>query len=450
MALEQLLATLTDTVAVTEGERLRELSADRAPSVAPGAALAALLPGNEADVVSIIAWANATGTPVVTRGLGSGEAGGATALDGCVVLSTERLNRIVSVSPEDQVAVVEAGVKGSDLNSAAAVYGLRYLPDPGSLDISTLGGNIATNAGGFQCAKYGTTGTAVLGLRVVTGAGDVLDLGHSTLKGVAGLNLAQLFVGSEGILGIITQATVRLAPVLSDPPVTAAAYFPDFASAVAASIAVSNSGLAPAFVEAIDENTLAGIDTLRGLELTRHGRCALLVQLDVSGGTHAPELEALLSEHGAGHVEMRVGTEGSDELLFVRRSALPSSEAKGDVLSDDVAVPRSRLVEMVRRLQEIGQRHGVRIETVAHAADGNLHPTIVYQTGDDISEVQAAAQEVMAAAVQLGGTITGEHGVGLLKQPALRDELGELVAQYSVQVKRVFDPAGVLNPGKSI
>lgn len=450
MTFQQLVETLSDTVVVRETAELRRLSVDRAPSVFPGNAIAALLPAVESDVAAIVAWAYESGTPIVTRGLGTGEAGGATALDGCLIVSTERLRKIISIEADDQVATVQAGVRGSELNEAAAQVGLRYLPDPGSLSISTLGGNIATNAGGFQCAKYGTTGNAVLGLRVVTGTGEILELGHRTLKGVAGLNLAQLFVGSEGTLGIIVCATLRLAPVLPDVPVTAAAFFPDFSATVAASIAVSNSGLAPAFVEAIDANTLSGIDALRGLTLTEWGCCALLVQLDVNGAAHAEELRTLLTAHGAAHVDVRVGVEAGEDLLTVRRSAFPASEAKGRVLSDDVAVPRSALVAMVESLEEIAQRHHVQIETVAHAADGNLHPTIVYQEDQDLPHVHAAAKEIMSRAIDLGGTITGEHGVGSLKQPSLEAELGSLVHDYSMKVKTVFDPAGILNPGKSI
>jgi len=402
------------------------------------------------DVVDVLRTAHADGTPVVPRGAGTGLAGGAAATDGSVVLDLSRMNRIVELLPPDELAVVEPGVVTADLDRAAAAHGLRYAPDPASAAISTIGGNIATNAGGLRCAKYGVTRESVLGLDVVLADGRRIATGRRTVKGVTGYDLSGLFVGSEGTLGVIVGATLRLRPI---PPRTAtlAAFFPDVRAAAAASAAITAARLQPSVAELLDTACLDAIDAVRGTAFRSRGGAFLLVQTDGWGA--AEEMAAVRAVVAPLAVDLDVTDDpaATEELLAVRRAALPALERRGRVLVEDVVVPRSRLADAVTAIAEIGRRTGVPIATMAHAGDGNLHPILVTTPGAPIGEpVQAAAGEVFETALRLGGTLTGEHGVGLLKRRWLAQELGEDVRALQRAIKAVLDPRSVLNPGKKL
>jgi glycolate oxidase len=412
---------------------------DRSGFRPDGLPAAVVFPRTAAEVSDVLRQASATGTPVVPRGAGTGLAGGATAGAGAIVLDLSRMTAL-SIQPADRIAYAEPGVITADLDRAAAGHGLRYLPDPASLAISTIGGNIATNAGGLRCAKYGVTRDAVLGLDVVLADGRLISTGHHTLKGVAGYDLTGLFVGSEGTLGVIVRAALRLRPL---PPatVTVAASFADVAAAAAAVAALP---LQPSLAELMDAATLRAIDAAEGTTLAAEGGALLIVQTDGP----AAEGEAAVAALARTAVSVRT-TGDPDALLAARRLALPSIERLGRPLIEDIAVPLSRLAEAVRAVEAIAGRHGVRICTLAHAADGNLHPIIV--AGDEVSPaVEAAADEIFRTALDLGGTVTGEHGVGVLKRGWLRRELGDTRHDLQRQLKAVFDPAGILNPGKAI
>ncbi|MEQ3554308.1 FAD-linked oxidase C-terminal domain-containing protein [Pseudonocardia nematodicida] len=400
------------------------------------------------DVTTVLTHAHATGTPVVVRGAGTGLSGGTVAGAGSVVLDLSRLDRIVEVSPADELAVVEPGVITADLDAAAAAHGLRYAPDPASLAISTIGGNIATNAGGLRCAKYGVTRDSVLGLDVVLADGRRISTGRRTVKGVAGYDLTGLFVGSEGTLGVIVGATLRLRPV----PVrtaTLAAWFDDVEAAAAAAAAITAARLQPAVAELLDTACLEAIAEAGGT--TPPGGAFLLVQTDGFGADAEIDAVRAVVEPLARSVEIAADDAAAEELLATRRAGLPALERLGRVLVEDVAVPRSRLAEAVTAIAGIAARSGIRIATMAHAGDGNLHPILVLEAGRELDDhVWAAAGEVFGTALRLGGTLTGEHGVGLLKRRWLRDELGDVSHDLQRELRAVFDPGGVLNPGKAL
>ncbi|MFC9839595.1 FAD-binding oxidoreductase [Rhodococcus sp. NPDC127530] len=404
------------------------------------------------DVVATLRYASGTATPVVPRGAGTGLSGGAAAGAGEIVLDVSRMNRILELDPDNGIARVEPGVITADLDAAAARHGLRYAPDPASAAISTIGGNIATNAGGLRCVKYGVTRDAVLALDVVLGDGRRIRTGRTTAKGVTGYDMTSLFVGSEGTLGVVVEATVRLTP----RPVgsqTVTATFATVTDAADTVSAILRAGLTPSTLELLDHATLMAIDTAQDTSLSADGGAFLLVQTDGIGAESEMNMVRDVLRTKAVRVEAASDDVEAEQLLQVRRLALPSIERLGRVLIEDIAVPRTRLSEAVDGIAEISQRTGVQIFTFAHAGDGNLHPialTDVAPTDPVPEPVQAAVGDVFALALRLGGTLTGEHGVGVLKRPWLSDELGDVGLGVQHSLKSVFDPAGILNPGKAI
>jgi len=454
-ALRSALADPDGDVVRTERGVLDAARTDKSGWVAPGGPVAVVEARTVEHVQTTLRTCSTLGVPVVPRGAGTGLAGGANGTAGTVVLSVARMDRIVSVSTEDEFAVVEPGVLNGDLNAAVAEHGLRFAPDPASAAIASIGGNIATNAGGLRCVKYGVTREAVLGLDVVLADGRLISTGHRTVKGVTGLDLTALLVGSEGTLGVIVGATVRLVPIPTGEPATLGAVYPSVESAARAAAAVVAGVDRPSTVELLDAAALEGIAAYLGPDViaqtvgsTSRGEVFLLVEYDGPGATEAalgavPRLQA-----EGGTVHLAGSAAERDRLLTIRRSFHPAMEARGRVLIEDVAVPRSRLVEMFARVEAIGARHGIPIPTVAHAGDGNLHPNFVFD-GDEVPpHVWQAADEMFRAAIELGGTLTGEHGVGVLKRRWIGDELGDDVLELQRGIRKVFDPAGILNPGK--
>lgn len=446
-----LRAALGDAVSIDPGV-LAGVREDKSGHRSASAPLAVVSARGIEDAQTTLRIASEFGVPVVPRGAGTGLAGGAIAGQGEIVLSTLAMNRILEVSAADELAVIEPGILNGDFNTALEPYGLWFAPDPASRAISTVGGNIATNAGGLLCAKYGVTREAVLGLKVVLADGRLLSLGHRSVKGVAGLDLTALLIGSEGTLGVIVEATVRLHPLVRGAGATIGAYFADVATAASASAAITAAGLRPAAMELLDAAALRAIGSHLGLDLAGRGNAWLLVQTDgaASQVEAAAALEIIRSLHG--DAELTTDPAEGERLLAIRRAFHPSLAALGTVLIEDVAVPRSALPQMFVAITEIAERFGIEIPTVAHAGDGNLHPNFIYQPDGDSTEVPAqvwaAADELFLAALRLGGTLTGEHGVGILKKRWLRDELGDDQLELQRQLKAVFDPRGILNPGK--
>jgi glycolate oxidase len=337
-----------------------------------------------------------------------------------------------------------------ELDAAAAGHGLRYAPDPARAAISTIGGNIATNAGGLRCAKYGVTRDAVLGLDVVLADGSLLRTGRRTVKGVAGYDLTALFVGSEGTLGVVVGAALRLRP-RPFATATLSARFADVGAAARGAAALTAARIQPAVCELLDGATLDAIAAARGASGPGTGGALLVVQTDGYGaGAEAAEIERVLAPL-AGEVRRAATDAEAEELLADRRAALPALERLGRVLIEDIAVPRSRLGEAVDAVTAIAARTGARVFTIAHAGDGNLHPLIVVDgTPAGLAVAEAAAEEIFALALRLGGTVTGEHGVGVLKRRWLARELGPEALALSARVKAAFDPAGLLNPGSGL
>lgn len=446
---EHLLAELGPIVDI-EPEAREEVRGDKSGQRSAGAPLAVVRARSVVDVQTTLRLASQHRVPVVPRGAGTGLSGAAMGGAGELVLSTAEMTRVIEVDGPNQLAVVEPGVINGELNRMLAEKGLRWAPDPASREISTVGGNIATNAGGLLCAKYGVTREAVLGLDVVLSDGTLLRLGRRTVKGVTGLDLTALVVGSEGTLGVIVGATLKLTPLPSGDVATVAAYFDTIELAARASAAITAARLRPAVMELVDPRALASIRQYLNQPPDDTEAAHLLVQTDGGGAlSEAREILGIIRDMG-GRAELTSDPVEGESLLAVRRAMHPAMEALGTVLIEDVAVPRSRLPEMFAAIRRIADRHDIAIPTVAHAGDGNLHPNLVY-TGDEVPEaVWNAASELFEAALALGGTLTGEHGVGTLKRRWLGAELGDEQLALQHRIKAAFDPLGLLNPGKAI
>ena len=445
--LQQLLPTITKL----DPDVVASFSHDQAPLAPAGTASALVRARMAEDVTAVLAFANARDIPVVTRGAGTGLAGGANAVDGCIVLSVAAMNRIVKIDPGTRTAVVEPGVLNADLVREANALGLHYAPDPASREISTLGGNIATNAGGSCCLKYGDTGDHVASLKVALADGTIIDTGKITDKNVAGLDLTRLFVGSEGTLGVVLEATVRLLrkPL---PPSTLVAFFSTVEAAARAIVAM-DAQHDLSLLEVMDNTTLRAVDAMTRMDLDLDAAAFVLVQSDSSfADATMAACEAICEAHAARTVLRSSDAEESKHLVMARRMALPALEKLGTTLLDDVAVPKPALPEMFARIAEIGARQNVVIGTFGHAGDGNLHPTIVFRHDDEASKSAAlrAFDEILEAAMSLGGTIAGEHGIGSLKQRYMTRMVGVREQQLMRGIKAVFDPRGIMNPGKGM
>ncbi|MCY0905836.1 FAD-binding oxidoreductase [Arthrobacter sp. H14-L1] len=439
---------------LTDGPSLLEYShddAEWADFVPPLAVIRVATTEEVADVVRIAATEKVR---VVTRGAGTGLSGGANAVANSLLVSLELMTAILEINADERFVRTQAGVINDRLRAAVAVEGLWYPPDPASYKISTIGGNIATNAGGLCCVKYGVTRDYVLGLKVVLADGSVVDLGRRTAKGVAGYDLTALMVGSEGTLGIITEATLKLLPLAGRENRAVAGYFADLVDAGRAVAAVSRAGIIPAALELVDRTCLQAVDDWQHLGLSQEGGVLLLASVD-EPGTRGEELtealHAIFTAAGATKAERSLSAEHAEELFLARRLAYPALERLGPVLTEDVCVPRTAVPEMLRRIEDTARRFDTKIANIAHAGDGNLHPLIIAPVDDDgaKSRAKGAFDQIVADALELGGTTTGEHGVGLLKLPGMLAEFAPRVIGMHRSIKAALDPAGLLNPGKA-
>ncbi len=405
------------------------------------------------DVSRVVRLAGEHGVQVVARGSGTGLSGGANATATTIVLSLERMTAVREINTDERYVVAEAGVINDDLRTAVAAHGLWYPPDPASYRISTIGGNVATNAGGICCVKYGVTRDYVLGMTVVLADGDVVQLGRHTAKGVTGYDLSGLMVGSEGTLGIIVDVTLRLLPLAGREE---RAVIGSFDSVLAAGVAVaeiSRAGIIPSALELIDETCIRAIESWQPMGLPTGVSALLLAKVDVPGETGermADAIAAIFAAAGSASVERGATEHEVDRLFAARRLAYPALERLGPVLTEDICVPRAAVPEMLARIQAAAADHDVVIANIAHAGDGNLHPLIIVADGDDAARDRGklAFDRIVDDCRELGGTVTGEHGVGLLKLPGARAELGPRVIALHHAVKAALDPAGTLNPGK--
>jgi glycolate oxidase len=411
-------------------------------------------PSSTEEIAAVVKLAARLGIPIVPRGAGTNLCAATVPIRGGIVLSLTKMAQVLEIAPDEHLAVVQPGVTTAALDKAAAAHGLMFVPDPGSRTVSTVGGNIATSAGGLRGLKYGTTRNYVLGLEAVLGTGEVLRTGGRLVKDVAGYDLTHLFTGSEGTLCVITEATVALVarPAESRYGV---AYFNSLAEASVAVGAILRSGVLPATLEFLDNTCLIAVDDFAHLGLDRQAGALLLFGDDGALGLVEESVQrmALICSETSGvrGVTMAADTAGAEELLYARRCSLPALARLGSlVVLEDICVPRPAMASAVDQIAAISDRYGITIGTFGHAGDGNLHPTVVVD-GSDPDQRKAADRalaEIFKLALDLGGTITGEHGVGAAKLPYLEARLGELQMDILRRVKGVFDPAGILNPGK--
>ena len=447
-ALAELHERLGDSVR-TDPATLENNRFDWARDPAAGTPLAVVRARDAAEVQETMRWAAAHGVPVVPRGAGSGLSGGSSAVDGGIVLSLERM-RDIEIDVATRVAVVQPGAFNSEVKAAAAEHGLWYPPDPSSFEICSIGGNIATNAGGLCCVKYGVTTDYVLGLDVVLADGTLVTLGGKRIKDVAGLSLVKLFVGSEGVLGIVTRAVLRLIPAQGTRS-TLVATFPTVGAAADAVVDIGRT-LRASMMELMDAATINAVEDYRPMGLDRSAGAMLIAQSDAPGAACAAEIELMSAACvAAGAKEVFVTDDADEGEMFIaaRRAAFPAVEARGAILLEDVGAPIPQLPALLAAIAGIAETYAVEIPTVAHAGDGNTHPVVVYDPTDAAAERRAAEafDAIMAAAIALGGTITGEHGVGRTKRRALPDQLGPEAMALTRTIKSALDPKGILNPG---
>ncbi|MDX2972528.1 FAD-binding oxidoreductase [Kribbella solani] len=447
----RLRSDLGDGAVVDDPDVLDSHRNDHATFCMAGVPRVLVRPAATSEVQAVMRVAAEFGVPVVTQGARTGLSGAANAIDGCLLLSTARMDRILEISVEDQVAVVQPGVVNAELSRAVLAKDLFYPPDPSSWEMSTIGGNIATNAGGLCCVKYGVTSDFVRGLEVVLASGEVVRTGRRAAKGVAGYDLTRLIVGSEGTLGVVTEATLALRPA-PEAALTAAATFRSIEDGIAAAATVMASGLRPALLEFLDQPTLRAIQDYRDMGLPADVGSMLLAQSDrgVRAAEDVARIAQICTAHGAIDVAEASDAEESRMLLEARRLVNSALEPLGVTLIDDVSVARSQLVPLLRGIAAIAREYDVLICCPGHVGDGNMHPTVVFDRDDPAAEARALAAfgAVMELGLRLGGTITGEHGIGTLKARWLETELGPVGLELHRRIKQSFDPANLLNPGK--
>ncbi len=437
---------------VTAADELESYRFDETAFTHPGQPLVACFPRTTAEVQKIVSLCAAANTPIVARGAGTGLSGGAVAIDGALVMVFTQMAAIIEIDTANLTATVQPGVINAELNRAVNEHGLLYPPDPASFELCTIGGNLAENSGGLRCVKYGVTRDWVLGLEVVLADASIIRTGGKTVKDVAGYDLTGLFVGSEGTLGLITEATLRLLP-LPPPKLTLLAFFPSVTAAGAAVAGITAAGIVPVTLELMDAFTIGAVDDAYHLGLDRDAAAMLMVESDLAGTTADDELgrvEQACQAAGATSVIRAADAQEADWLREARRGAHGALEKMGAARMDDVGVPRSHIPEMLEEISRVAATHNLRIGVFGHAGDGNLHPTYVLDRDDPAAEarVDAARDEIYRAALVLGGTITGEHGTGLAKKPWLELQRGSRAITAMRDIKEALDPHGLLNPGK--
>ena len=419
-----------------------------------GLPLAVALPTATAEVAALVRLAAEHRIPIVPRGAGTGLSGGAAGIEGGLTIALTRMDKVLEIDRENLVVVTQPGILNAELKKQVAAEGLFYAPDPASYEICSIGGNLGTNAGGLCCVKYGQTRDSVLGLEVVLADGRVIRTGGKNVKDVAGYALTHLFVGSQGTLGIITEATLRLR-VARPPRTTMLAFFPTLDGAGDAVARIVAAGIDPVTLELLDRASIAAVDDAFNLGLDREAEAMLLVESDRPEPAAFVELDAAVAAcEAAGSTSTLRAADATeaDWLRQARRLALRALERQGIVRMEDVGVPRSRVPDLLRAIDAIGKKHGVKIATFGHAGDGNLHPNFIFDHGDPRAEelTDLARADLYRAAIALGGTVTAEHGIGLARKDVLIEQIGADNVDVMRSIKAALDPLGILNPGRVI
>ena len=411
-------------------------------------------PANTEEVSQVMRLAYGENIAVVPRGMGSGLAAASIPYSGGMVLNLTRLNRILEVDEANMLATVEAGVITAEFQAKMEEVGLFYPPDPSSIRHSTIGGNIAANAGGPRCLKYGVTSDYVMGLTAVLPDGEIIKTGGKAIKNVTGFNLTQLLTGSEGTLAVITEAILRLMPKPKHVR-TAMAVYSRLEDAAKTVNAILLEGVIPATIELMDDTTINTIEESLHMGLPTDAAAILIIEADGGDETSVlremETIERVARECGATDVKVAQSEAERNGLWRGRRSVSPSlARRRPNKLGEDISVPRSAIPEAIRRIKAISEKYNLPIVVFGHAGDGNLHPNILFdkRDPDEWHRVEQVSAEIFGMSVELGGTLTGEHGVGVLKQPYLELALGKRVIDLQREIKKVFDPKGLLNPGK--
>jgi glycolate oxidase len=414
---------------------------------------AVAFPGNAEQISQIMLLANREPFPVIPRGAGSGTSGGALPIKGGVVLAMERFNRILSIDKDNLLAKVEPGVITAHLQQEVEKVGLFYPPDPASIKISSIGGNVAECAGGLRAVKYGVTRDYVLGLTVVLPIGEIIRTGVETAKGVVGYDLTRLIVGSEGTLAVITSVTLRLVPKPATQK-TMMAFFPDITFAIQAVIEIIRSKIIPSILEFMDKLCIECVWDEMGLPIPHEAGALLLIEVDGHENPvtqEAEEIRKVCTRLGAIHFQTASVKEDVERLWEARRNASPSiMKLRPNKVSEDIVVPRTRLAELVLFLDQLGKKYQLPIPTFGHAGDGNIHVNIMYDEHipEEKAKVYSVVKDLFEKVLEMRGTISGEHGVGITKAPYLEMEISGPALDLMARVKKAFDPRNILNPGK--
>ena len=417
-----------------------------------GLPLGVALPATTAEVSALLRLASAHRVPVVPRGAGTGLSGGAAGIDGALTIALTRMDRILEIDTANLCVVTQPGVVNATLKKAVAAQGLFYAPDPASYESCSIGGNLGTNAGGLCCVKYGQTRDWVLGLEVVLADGTVIRTGGRNVKDTAGYALTQLFVGSQGTLGIITEATLRLRP-LPGPRSTLLAFFSSVEAAGDAVAAMAAAGLQPVTLELMDQATIRAVDDWHQLGLDRDAAAMLMVESDAPGSVATEDLdraEAACRTAGASTIARAADAAEADWLREARRQALRALERQGMVRMEDVGVPRAAVPQLLRAIERIAAANHVRTATFGHVGDGNLHPNFIFERDDPEAAAltERTRDEIFREALALGGTVTAEHGIGIARRSWLPVQRGAEAVQVMRSIKAALDPLGILNPGR--
>ncbi|MBM4407677.1 MAG: FAD-binding protein [Chloroflexi bacterium] len=450
--LDAIRATLPGLRLLTDETDRESYRKDETPYLATGLPLGVVLPETTAEVSAVMRLAHEHRVAVVPRGAGTGLSGGAAGIEGALTIAFTRMNRILEIDRENMVVVTQPGIINADLKRHVAQHGLFYPPDPASYEMCSIGGNLGTNAGGLCCVKYGQTRDWVLGLEVVLADGTVIRTGGRNIKDVAGFALTHLFVGSQGTLGLWTEATLRLRPT-PPPRATLLAFFPTLEASGKAVAGMTAAGIQPVTLELLDQFTIRAVDDMHGLGLDRDAAAMLLIESDLPAAAADAELDEAVrvcESVGATLVVRAADATEGDWLRQARRLAYQALERIGTVKMEDIGVPRSRVPEMLVRIEEVVKRYGVRCGTFGHAGDGNLHPNLVFERDDPRADeiTEGVKDELYRAAIELGGTVTAEHGIGSSRREYLELQRGADAVGVMRSIKAALDPLGILNPGK--